>query len=1289
MKAFLQGAVAPALIAGWIWQAPGAWGQSIRFTAAPVLPAGILPTSVAAGDFNGDGKPDLAVTNQKGVSIRLNGLPGVDYTDSSLTNPVSVAVGDFNGDGKLDLAVVKQTPAIVSVMLGNGDGTFAAAADYPAGTRPQRVVVADVNGDGKADLVVVDRGFGTGSGITVLLGNGNGSFQAPAFFPAGSVAVSVAVGDFNSDGKADLAVANVGSGNLSVLIGNGNGTFQPAVNIDLNLPGISVSPTSVVAGDFNLDGKLDLAVSTPDVKNIAVLLGIGNGAFQAPVHYGLDDPNFANADNTLATADLNGDGKPDLVLVNLSANHLTVLLGAGDGTFPSAKSYAAGPEPIGVAVADFDGDGKPDLAVADNADDGTVSLLLGNGDGTLQAPPLYRSASIPTSLAVGDLNGDGKLDVVAASTLSPIGSGIGSGVTMLGNGDGTFQPPAIWTTSGATSVALGDFNGDGKLDLAETIGGSSGNVSVLLGKGDGTFQSPVAYSAGSAPQAVAVADLNGDGKLDLVVANHNSFNVSVLLGAGNGTFLPAANSATPLSGTADSVAVADFNGDGKPDLAVAISGVNATLVSILLGNGNGTFQLVTSVPLGFHSPGTLSVVAADFNGDGAVDFAVTDGTTLSVVMGNGNASFQVPVTYPLVASGRAIVGVLVVGDFNGDNKPDLAVTTRDGISVFSGNGDGSFSLAVGYAPFLGGAVAVGDFDGDGRPDLVAADSVQDATGTDTVAILLNSSVVPVPVTIASVPTGLEAVVDNVPCNTPCNLTLNWGTLHGIDVFAYQQPFSPVGTRYAFVSWSDGGGLGHNIRVPRTPVTYTASFKTQYQFAIAASPAGGGTATVTNPTLIDLGGFIDSGTVVPILATPAGGYSFAGWAGNVANASNPSTTVTMSGPQSVTANFALTNPVGLLFVPVTPCRVLDTRLAVGTFGGPAISGNSSRDFAVPSSACNIPSAAQAYSLNVTVVPPGPLTYLTVWPTGQTQPFVSTLNSFDGRVVANAAIVPAGTNGSISIFVSDTTHVIVDINGYFAPVGGLSFYPVAPCRVADTRGNGLPQPFGQPSMGANETRTFPLPQGGCNVPPSAQAYSLNVTVVPSGPLGYLTTWPAQQNQPFVSTLNSLDGSVVANAAIVPAGANGGISVFVTDPTGVILDINGYFAPPGGAGALSFHAVSPCRVVDTRPGQGPSGQFGPPGMIGNAARNFGVPQGTCAIPPTAQAYALNVTVVPPGPLGYLTAWPAGQTQPLVSTLNSYQGKVVANAAIVPAGQGGAISVFVTDPTDLILDVNGYFAQ
>ena len=176
-----------------------------------------------------------------------------------------------------------------------------------------------------------------------------------------------------------------------------------------------------------------------------------------------------------------------------------------------------------------------------------------------------------------------------------------------------------------------------------------------------------------------------------------------------------------------------------------------------------------------------------------------------------------------------------------------------------------------------------------------------------------------------------------------------------------------------------------------------------------------------------------------------------------------------------------------------------------------------------------------------------------------PLVSTLNSWAGKVVAHAAIVPSGTNESISVFVTDPTDVILDISGYFGQPGGagaLSFYPVTPCRVADTRN--AAGPFGGPEMGAGSTRSFAMPAGGCSVPPTAAAYSVNVTVVPDGVLSYLNAWPAGSPQPLVSTLNSWDGSVVANAAIVPAGGSGAISIFVTNPTHVVLDFNGYFAP-----------------------------------------------------------------------------------------------------------------------------------
>ena len=381
----------------------------------------------------------------------------------------------------------------------------------------------------------------------------------------------------------------------------------------------------------------------------------------------------------------------------------------------------------------------------------------------------------------------------------------------------------------------------------------------------------------------------------------------------------------------------------------------------------------------------------------------------------------------------------------------------------------------------------------------------------------------------------------------------------------------------------------------------------------------------------------------------------------------------SGTVSVLAG-ASSDP--LQFTPITPCRVADTRNPNGPFGGPAISSGTSRDFAIPGSACGVPSNATAYSLNVTVVPPGTLGYLTVWATGLDQPNISTLNSLDGRVKASAAIVPAGAGGAVSVFASNTTNVIVDIDGYFAGVSPstLAFYPLTPCRVVDTRwANG---PLGGPRLqGGAPGRDFPMTSSSCNIPPSALAYSLNFTAVPNGPLGYLATWPAGQGQPGVSTLNALTGLVTANAAIVPAGTGGDIQVFVSNDADVVIDINGYFAPAA-TGGLSLYATGPCRALDTRHNRG--------AFSGTIAVNIvGAP---CGVASSAQAFVLNATVVPQGPLGYLTLWPDGGPQPAVSTLNAVDGAITSNMAIVPTTNGW-IDAFASNPTQLILDSSSYF--
>ena len=376
---------------------------------------------------------------------------------------------------------------------------------------------------------------------------------------------------------------------------------------------------------------------------------------------------------------------------------------------------------------------------------------------------------------------------------------------------------------------------------------------------------------------------------------------------------------------------------------------------------------------------------------------------------------------------------------------------------------------------------------------------------------------------------------------------------------------------------------------------------------------------------------------------------------------------------------------LQFVTVTPCRLVDTRPQYG--GSGPIPGGASQDFPIPQEGgCNIPATAAAYSLNVTVVPSGPLGYLTIWPTGENRPAVSTLNSLDGRIKADAAIVPAGTSGAISVYVTDTTNVILDIDGYFAPTSGstLAFYPLPPCRVADTRKDTFPAGLGVPHLSGSVERDFPVLSSSC-IPSGVtpQAYSLNFTAVPypalGHPLGYLELWPKDQMpQHPVSTLNNLTGTIVANAAIVPAGTGGEIAAFASNDTDLVIDINGYFAAAG-SGGLSLYGVTPCRVIDTR-------QLGPP-FSGTLTPPVDVVGSVCAPPATAQAYVFNATVVPPSGLGYLTLWPDGTGQPVVSTLNALDGSITNNMAIVPS-TNGKVDAYASGITQLILDISSYFA-
>ena len=728
------------------------------------LPASNAGALAASGDFNGDGAPDLvSISYENGsVSVELR-QPDGSFSDLGVrygvgVQPVAAAVADFDGDGNLDLAVLNQVcltdpcpPGSVSILLGNGDGTFRPHVDYATGPNPTGLVVGDFNGDGQLDLATADAVSRISSGspgmVSILMGNGDGTFEPPIDSPAGTGVIGLVAADFNRDRILDLVVDNhpsIGSQTVSLLIGRGDGSFEQPTNLSAG-----GDPTSLVAADFDRDGNPDLAITT-GVGAVAVLRGNGDGTFQPRVDYlGGFGP------VRIIATDMNADDNPDLVLSLTTGipthGAVSILLGAGDGTFRPHREYATGT--FGALVAgDFNGDGNQDLAVAKGGN--TASVLLGNGDGTLDHPTDYSTGNGVAAVATGDFNGDGYLDLAVANSACSCPRGTVS--ILLGNGDGTFRPRIDFATGEApNALATGDFNQDGSVDLA-VVNSLDDTVSILIGMGDGTFAPQLTFATGRGPSGIIARDFNADGKLDLAVTNALDNNVSILLGNGDGTFQAHVDYAAGPG--AAGITADDFNDDGKLDLAVANANTPITirdngLVSILLGNGDGTFQAHVDANTASLKP--LDVTTGDFDGDGFVDIAVTTALrergSVSILRGRGDGTFQMSaVPY---STGRFTTPI-TSADFNRDGILDLAVVNEgsNSTTILRGKVDGTFEsqsiYGVGVQPT---GIATGDFNGDGAPDMAVVN-----LGPSTVSVFLSSVPRPEPRPDCETITGRQA-----------------------------------------------------------------------------------------------------------------------------------------------------------------------------------------------------------------------------------------------------------------------------------------------------------------------------------------------------------------------------------------------------------------------------------------------------------------------------------------------------------------------------------------------------
>jgi hypothetical protein len=440
----------------------------------------------------------------------------------------------------------------------------------------------------------------------------------------------------NRPGAVTINDSDPGSPQMVSLLGTGVLTTSSLVFSRSDIT-VGSSPQAVITGDFNGDGKPDLAVANAADNTVSIFLGIGDGTFalQSTVMVG-------TMPSSLASADFNADGYLDLAVTNSGDNTVTILTGNGDGTFTAGSTIPVGSNPVGVIAGDWNGDGKADLAIV-NYNDGTITVMLGNGDGTFNALQPISVGNGPDSLQSGDFNGDGKLDLAIANKID------GSVVVLLGNGDGTFNLSATLTVgSTPSSVALGDLNSDGFLDLAVANAGSN-NISVFLGNGDGTFQTQTAttYVVGNSPQAVAASDLNGDGRLDLIAVNAVDNTFSILPGNGDGTFANVL--VFPTGSQPDAFCINDFNGDGHLDVAVAATAINK--VSLHLQTGQAAFSATAlnfgSQPVSTTSLGQQTTVvntgSASFTVDSAIitgansgDFAVTNCATLPTNVSPGN-----------------------------------------------------------------------------------------------------------------------------------------------------------------------------------------------------------------------------------------------------------------------------------------------------------------------------------------------------------------------------------------------------------------------------------------------------------------------------------------------------------------------------------------------------------------------------------------------------------------------------------------------------------------------------